>query len=79
MSKVKVKLNIKGIYEFLRSEPVKDLVEEQAAIVAAKASGNYQTAAIKAGTRYIATVEEADKKTRQENYKKNTLLKALGK
>lgn len=78
MSKVEVKLNVKGIYEFLKSDPVKNLVEEKAAAVAARASGNYQTKAIKAGTRYIATVEAADKETRRKNYKENTLLKALG-
>lgn len=79
MSKVEFKANRKGFLEFLKSEPVKNLVEEKAAAVAARASGNYRTEAIKAGTRYIATVEAADQKTRQENYKKNNLLKALGK
>jgi hypothetical protein len=68
----------KGFREFLKSDGVRDLVEENAAAVAARASGNYKTEVIKAGTRYIATVEAADKKTRRENYKKNTLLKALG-
>lgn len=79
MSKVTINLYSKGIREFLKSEPVKNLVEEKAAAVAARASGNYRTEAIKAGTRYIATVEAADQKTRQKNYKENNLLKALGK
>jgi hypothetical protein len=75
---VEVKLNEKGIREFLKSEPVKNLVEEKAAAVVARASGNYQKQAIKTWTRYIATVEAADKETRRKNYKENTLLKALG-
>lgn len=78
MSKVEVKLNQKGIREFLKSEPVKNLVEEKAAAVVARASGNYQKQAIKTGKRYIATVEAADYETRKKNYKENTLLKALG-
>lgn len=78
MSKaVKVKLNGNGIRQFLRSDPVQQLVEEHAAAVAARAQGEYQTRTIKAGTRYIATVEAADMETRRENYKNNTLLKAL--
>ena len=79
MSKaVKVKLNGNGIRQFLRSEPVQQLVEKRAAAVAARAQGEYQTCTIKTGTRYIATVEAADAETRRENYKNNTLLKALG-
>lgn len=78
MSNVTIKLNSSGIQKFLRDEAVRNLAGGEAKKIAAKANGNYKVSTITAGTRCIATVEAADLSTRKDNYKNNTLLKAMG-
>lgn len=78
MSNVTIKLNSSEIQKFLKDEAVRNLVADEANKVAAKASGEYKVSTITSGTRCIATVEAADPATRKDNYKNNTLLKAIG-
>ena len=78
MSNVTIKLNSSGIQKFLKDKAVKNLVAGEAKKIAAKANGEYKVATITLDTRCIATVEAADLSTRKDNYKNNTLLKAIG-
>lgn len=77
-SKIRIELNTKGIGELLKSQEMAALVEDRAQAVAGRADGNYNVGTVHAQTRVIATVEAADSKTRRQNLKNNTLLKALG-
>lgn len=78
MSKVKFELNTKGVGQLLKSDEMKAVLESAANTVASRAGGGYEVKTIKAQTRVIATVAAADKETRRDNLKNNTLLKALG-
>ena len=77
-NKVRIELNSKGIGALLRSQEMEAVVSVSANVVAGRASGKYNVEIIHAQTRVIATVEAADAKTRRENLKNNTLLKAIG-
>lgn len=78
MSKVKFELNTKGVGQLLKSDEMKAVLESAANTVAGRAGGSYEVKTVKAQTRVIATVEAADKETRRDNLKNNTLLKAMG-
>lgn len=75
---IDVKLNSAGIREFLRSEPVRDLVQRRGEAVAARAGGNYETQTVMVSKKYIAVVRPADAQARRDNLENNTLLKAIG-
>lgn len=76
MSKIKVKLNLKGINEVMKSPEVRAACEEAARAVGSAAGIETE---IQSGTiNYIAyaNVYPASKKAAKENYENNTLLKA---
>lgn len=77
-SKVKFKVNLKGLNELMKSEEVQGALEEAGKAVAEAAGEDYETN-IKTG-RYIAfcNVETATEKAKKENLESNTLLKAVG-
>jgi hypothetical protein len=77
VSKVKFVPNNAGFREFLRSEPVRAMVLNRAEAVADRAGGNCSVQPLLL-SRQIAIVEPADEKTRRDNLKNNTLLKAIG-
>lgn len=77
MSKVKVKLNLQGINEVMKSPGIQ-AVCEQAARDVGNASG-IKTEVSSGTIRYIAyaNVYPADEDAAKENYENNSLLKAI--
>ncbi len=77
MSKVKVKLNLKGINEVMKSGEILAACEQAAREVGSMSGIDTE---IQSGTiNYIAyaNVYPADKKAAKENYDNNSLLKAV--
>lgn len=77
MSKVKVKLNLKGINEVMKSGEILAACEQAARGVGSMSGIDTE---IQSGTiNYIAyaNVYPADKKAAKENYDNNSLLKAV--
>lgn len=77
MGKVEVKLNLKGINEVMKSPEIQAACEEAGRAVAQAAGSDYGTSS---GTiNYIAycNVYPDSKDAAKENFKENTILKAV--
>ena len=77
MGNTKIKLNLKGINEVMKSPQIQSACEEAGRAVAQAAGADYGTSS---GTiRYIAfcNVFPDSKKAAHENFKENTILKAV--
>ena len=77
MGEVKVKLNLKGINEVMKSPQIVSACEAAGKAVASAAGGDYIT---ESGTiRWIAycDVKPGSKEAAKENYEENTILKAV--
>ena len=83
MGKVLVELNLQGLNELMKSEPIKDAIGEAAQAIASKASTDsdrvFEAKPVKE-LRFIAAskVVPGDRHAYYSNLKHNTLLKAVG-
>ena len=77
MAKVKVELNLPGINDLMRSQPIQDAVENAGKAVAQQCRRDFET---KSGTiRWIAfcNVYPNSKSAAKQNYDDNSLVKGL--
>lgn len=76
-SSFKFKLNTKGVGEFLKSEPVKNMISERANEIASRAGNGYEADTQIGQKRATGRVKAATAKAKKDNKKNNTLLKAV--
>lgn len=78
MADIKFKLNLKGLNELMKSDGMQSALDRAGQVVANTAGDGYETSA-KTG-RYIGfcNVFPSSGKTIRDNYKNNTLVRALG-
>lgn len=76
-SSFKFKLNTKGVGEFLKSEPVKNMISERANEIASRAGAGYEADTQIGQKRATGRVKAATAKAKKDNKKNNTLLKAV--
>ena len=77
MSKVQVKLNYKGIQELLKSDAMRNCIDEYADRVMKQLDDGYEVEH-RETDRAVVSVGAVTAKARVQNSKNNTLLKALG-
>lgn len=77
MSNFKFKLNRKGVREFLKSEAVKNMLEEKAKAIQQRAGDGYEVSTYVGKTRANASVRANTVKAIQDTKKNNTLLKVV--
>lgn len=78
MGKVKIKLSYSGIGQMLRGEEMKSLVSDYGEKAAGIAGSGYGHETHSTGQRQAANVFPSDRKSANNNYRNNTLLKTLG-
>ena len=82
MAKTKFKLDLNGLRQLLKSEPMKEQVKQAAERVANTASNmsgeEYDSRAATLNYTSVATAFPNSKEAAHDNYENNTLLKALG-
>ena len=82
MSNIKFKLDINGLRELMKSGEMQEVLQEAGNAVASHGSSmsgeNYGTRVHTASYVAICTVFPDSDEARQDNYEKNTVLKALG-
>lgn len=78
MDKVKFTLNLPGLNELMKSPAMEAALEEAGNSVASIAGGDYGVRVHQASFVAIANVYPASEKAAEDNYKNNTLVKALG-
>ena len=79
MNDVRVVLNSKGIRELLKSEGITNEVKKYCNIVANNAGSGYSSNVQTGKVRSIGRVYAYTKQAIRDNYKNNTLLKAIHK
>lgn len=77
MSNFKFKLNRRGVREFLKSEPVKNMLEEKAKAIQQRAGDGYEVSTYVGKTRANASVRANTVQSIKDTKKNNTLLKAV--
>lgn len=75
---LKFKLNVSGINELMKSPEMEEYLQEVGEEVARAAGPEYAARTHKAGFTSICNVYPNSKKAAKENYKENTLIKAIG-
>lgn len=78
MAKVKIKLNDKGIREYLKSPSVTSTVLAHAQRIAGRAGAGYKADVQVGRTRAQARVEAVTDDAKLDNLENNTLLKVIG-
>lgn len=79
MSKIKFKLDLKGLNELMKSGEMQGVLNSAAAQIAGAAGAGYETeTAHPISFVAIASVRAATPEARRENNQNNTLLKAMG-
>lgn len=79
MAKVlRVKLNSAGVRQLLRSKEMQTICTEHAQQIAARCGNGYSTDSAVKETRAIALVYPKTAAARRDNYRNNTIEKALG-
>lgn len=78
MSRVDFKLNRAGVRELLRSGEMASICREHANKVKNAAGDGYEVTTYTGRNRVNASVHAETYEARKDNYKNNTLLKALG-
>lgn len=78
MGKVKFKLNLPGLNELMKSVEMQNALLEAGQAVANAAGSDYAAEVHKASWIAISNVYPDSKKAAHENFKENTLLKAVG-
>lgn len=77
MAKVRFELNLAGLNELMKSDEMQAILEEAGQTVARNAGAEYGTRVHQASYVSICNVYPDSEKAAHENYKKNTLVKAL--
>ena len=77
MNKVRIKLHSAGVRALLKGAEMQDILKEQAAAVAARCGDGYEYRADLAQKRAVVEIYPATADARRDNYKNNTLEKAL--
>lgn len=77
MGKVKVEINYSEVGKFLKSNGMKDMLDEIATEIASRCGEHYASDTRYMGTRVIASVFTKDEIGRQDNLDNNTILKNL--
>ena len=77
MNKVRIKLHSAGVRALLKGAEMQDILNEQAAAVAARCGDGYEYRADLAQKRAVVDIYPATADARRDNYKNNTLEKAL--
>ena len=77
MNKVRIKLHSAGVRALLKGAEMQDILNEQAAAVAARCGDGYESRVGVAKKRAVADIYPATADARRDNYKNNTLEKAL--
>lgn len=77
MSNFKFKLSRKGVREFLKSEAVKNMLEEKAKAIQQRAGDGYEVSTYVGKKRANASVRANTIKAIKDTKKNNTLLKAV--
>ena len=78
MGSVKFELNLPGLNELMKSPEMQDALLEAGGAVARSAGSDYAAEVHTANWIAISNVYPNSKEAAHENYKENTLLKALG-
>lgn len=78
MDKVKIKLNLPGLNELMKSPEIAEAVLEAGQAVAQAAGPEYAAEVHTANWIAIANVYPDSKEAAHDNFKDNTLLKAIG-
>lgn len=78
MSDVEFELDLSGLNELMKSPEMENALEQAGQAVAQAAGGEYDHRVHQATFVAICNVYPDSKKAAKENYKENTLLKALG-
>lgn len=77
MSKVRIVLNSKGIQEMLKSPEIAGAVQDACNKIQAKAGSGYASNVVTGKRRSVGRVYAVNDEAVSDNYKNNTLLKAL--
>ena len=78
MGNVKFELNLQGLNELMKSPEMQSALLDAGNAVANNAGGDYAAEVHTASWIAISNVYPDSKRAAHENYKENTLLKALG-
>ena len=78
MGSVRFELNLPGLNELMKSSEMQDALLEAGQAVARNAGSDYAAEVHKANWIAISNVYPNSKRAAHENFKENTLLKALG-
>lgn len=78
MGKFEVKLNLQGINELMKSAEMQSALHSAAQSVAGAANGDYETAGYVLNWVALENVYPASPEAARDNFKNNTLVKALG-
>lgn len=78
MSKVDFKLNLAGLNELMKSPEMQSALQQAGSAVAGSAGVDYGVRVHQASFVAIANVYPDSKEAAADNYKNNSLLKALG-
>lgn len=79
MSRIKFKLDRKGVAELMKSEEMQGILTEKASEVATKAGDGYEQDVYVGKNRANAMVRASTYQAKKDNLENNTLLKALSK
>lgn len=71
------KINKQGVSELMKSTPMQSVLSEKAKAIAARCGSGYEIDIYIGKTRANASVGAKTKKAKRDNYKNNTLLKAV--
>lgn len=71
------KINKQGVSELMKSTPMQSVLSKKTKAIAARCGSGYETDIYIGKTRANASVGAKTKKAKRDNYKNNTLLKAV--
>ncbi len=77
MNKVRIKLHSAGVRALLKGAEMQKFLDEQAKAAAARCGSGYESRVGVAKKRAVADIYPATADARRDNYKNNTLEKAL--
>ena len=77
MAKIKVKLNSAGVRELLKSSEMQAILEAKATQIAQSAGSGYEIDRYTGVNRVNVGIYPATKAARSDNFRNNTLLKAV--
>lgn len=78
MDDIRFKINLPGLNELMKSKEMQDALLDAGKVVAQSAGSDYEAEVHKANWIAISNVYPNSKDAAHENFKHNTLLKAIG-